>query len=72
MNYYYFIGSQEKPEFQIYEKLRDQIFSRFNQNWDFERKLTMTTDLGSIEDDTLDILTLRNGSPKYLSRNAYK
>ena len=32
----------------------------------------MTTDLGSIEDDTLDILTLRNGSPKYLSKKAYK
>ena len=32
----------------------------------------MTTDLGSIEDDTLDILTLRNGSPKSLSQNAYK
>lgn len=31
----------------------------------------MTTDLGSIEDDTLDILTLRNGSSKYL-RGAYK
>ena len=31
----------------------------------------MTTDLGSIEDDTLDILTLRNGSSKYLIQNAY-
>ena len=32
----------------------------------------MTTDLGSIEDDTLDILTLRNGSSKYLSQKAYR
>ena len=32
----------------------------------------MTTDLGSIEDDTLDILTLRNGSSKYLRQKAYK
>ena len=32
----------------------------------------MTTDLGSIEDDTLDILTLRNGSSKYLRQKAYR
>ena len=32
----------------------------------------MTTDLGSIEDDTLDILTLRIGSSKYSRQKAYK